>query len=125
MFNKENYAEVPQEMKELKRWVLWKKVTRDGKNTKLPIDAHNGKGAKSNDDATWSTFQDACDDLEEYDCDGLGFMLGGGYFGVDIDHALDNKPLIDEFVNALDSYTEISQSGQGIHIICKLSLIHI
>ena len=119
MFNTENYAEVPQEMKELKRWVLWKKVTRDGKNTKLPIDAHNGKGAKSNDDTTWSTFQDACDGLEEYDCDGLGFMLGGGYFGVDIDHALDNKPLIDEFVNALDSYTEISQSGQGIHIICK------
>lgn len=119
MFNKENYAEVPQEMKELKRWVLWKKVTRDGKNTKFPIDAHNGKGAKSNDDTTWSTFQDACDGLEEYDCDGLGFMLGGGYFGVDIDHALDNKPLIDEFVNALDSYTEISQSGEGIHIICK------
>lgn len=119
MFNKENYADVPQEMKELKRWVLWKKVTRDGKNTKLPIDAHNGKGAKSNDDTTWSTFQDACNGLEEYDCDGLGFMLGGGYFGVDIDHALDDKALIDEFVGALDSYTEISQSGQGIHIICK------
>lgn len=119
MFNTENYADVPQEMKELKRWVLWKKVTRDGKNTKFPIDAHNGKGAKSNDDTTWATFQDACTGLEEYDCDGLGFMLGGGYFGVDIDHALDDKPLIDEFVGALDSYTEISQSGQGIHIICK------
>lgn len=119
MFNKENYARIPQEMKDSKRWVLWKKVIRDDRNTKLPIDAHNGKGAKSNDEATWATFDDACKALETHDCDGLGFMLGGGYFGVDIDHALDDKTLIGEFVNTLDSYTEISQSGQGIHIICK------
>lgn len=119
MFNKESYIKVPNEMKELKRWVLWKKMERDGKSTKIPLNAVSGKGAKSNDESTWATFEEACKGLGKYNADGLGFMLGFGYFGVDIDHALSDKELISEFVNALNSYTEISQSGEGIHIICK------
>lgn len=119
MFNKESYTRVPNEMKELKRWVLWKKMERDGKSTKIPLNAVSGKGAKSNDESTWATFEEACKGLRKFGADGLGFMLGLGYFGIDIDHALDNKELISEFVDTLNSYTEISQSGEGIHIICK------
>lgn len=119
MFNTENYAKVPQEMKDQKRWVLWKKAEREGKITKIPLNAHDGRGAKSNDSATWATFEEASEALGRFHCDGLGFMLGGGYFGVDIDHALSNKDLICEFVTTLNSYSEISQSGEGIHIICK------
>lgn len=119
MFNKENYLRVPNEMKNLKRWVLWKKMERGGKTTKIPLNAFDSKGAKSNDESTWATFDEACEALSKFHSDGLGFMLGGGYFGVDIDHALDNRELIGEFVSSLNSYTEISQSGEGIHIICK------
>lgn len=119
MFKEENYIQVPQEMKNETRWVLWKKVDRDGKATKIPLNAITGNGAKSNDSTTWATYEQACQGLKKFKVDGLGFMLGGGYFGVDIDHALDNGELIDEFVSQLRSYTEISQSGEGIHIICK------
>lgn len=115
-----NYDKIPQDMKNLKRWVLWKiRKLENGKTTKIPINAKNGYGAKSNDEETWVTFDYALDKINYYQCNGLGFMLGNGYFGVDIDHAIEDKDLIDEFVNSLKSYTEKSQSGEGIHIICK------
>lgn len=119
MFGKENYEKLPKEMKEQRRWCLWRKIQRDGKFSKIPISALDGKGAKSNDESTWATYEKALESLERYHCDGLGFMLGGGYFGVDIDHAIENKELINEFVEKLNSYTELSQSKEGIHIICK------
>lgn len=118
-----DYTRIPDEMKDLKRWVLWKiQVNEKGKATKIPVNAQNGYGAKSNDSSTWTTFENALAKCEYYNCMGLGFMLGNGYFGVDIDHQLDNEDLINEFVETLKSYTEISQSGEGIHIICKGAL---
>ena len=115
-----NYDKIPNEMKKLNRWVLWKlKKNDNGKTTKIPINAKTGYGAKSNDDSTWVSFDEALNKIEYFNCNGLGFMLGNGYFGIDIDHALDDKELIDEFVETLKSYTERSQSGEGIHIICK------
>ena len=117
------YDQIPQEMKDLKRWVLWKKKDiGDGKSTKIPVNARNGYGAKSNDESTWCSFVEALSKVDHYRCDGLGFMLGNGLFGVDLDHVHENVELINEFVNQLSSYTEYSQSGEGIHIICKGSL---
>ena len=117
-----DYKNVPQELKEEKRWVLWRKKEQNGRNTKVPISAYTGNGAKSNDDSTWSTYDEAVANAELFRATGLGFELGNGYFGVDIDHALDDTLLIQEFVTSLNSYTEISQSGEGIHIICKGTL---
>lgn len=115
-----DYSKIPQEMKQLNRWVLWKLQKNDkGKLTKIPVNAKNGYGAKSNDPDTWVSFDEAINRIELFNCKGLGFMLGNGYFGIDIDHQLDNVDLINEFINTLNSYTEISQSGEGIHIICK------
>ena len=115
-----NYDKIPNEMKQVKRWVLWKlKKVENGKTTKIPINAKTGYGAKSNDESTWVSFDEAIKKVEYFNCNGLGFMLGNGYFGVDIDHAIDNEELIDEFVESLKSYTELSQSKEGIHIICK------
>lgn len=120
-----DYSKIPQEMKDQPRWVLWKRVERDGKVTKIPINVLTGMGAKSNDPSTWTDFETALGSVGAFGCDGLGFMLGNGFFGVDLDHALDNqegKALCREFADALHSYTEISQSGTGIHIICKGAL---
>ena len=109
-----NFENIPKELQKLKRWVIYKK------ENKIPLNAKTGYGAKSNDESTWATFEDAKRGMRTYKCDGVGFMLGSGYFGVDIDKAIGvNDQIIAEFVDTLKSYTEVSQSGKGIHIICK------
>ena len=50
--------------------------------------------------------------------DGLGFMLGDGIFGVDIDGVELNDPVVREVLTTLNSYAEVSPSGKGVHVIC-------
>lgn len=123
-----NYGKIPQEMKAMKRWCLWKLVEKDGRMTKVPIDANTGYGAKSNDPATWCEFDKAFDNCDFYKCNGLGFMLGQGVFGIDLDHIdmmdeTDNE-LVKDFIDTLGSgvYIEYSQSGEGLHFICRGNL---
>ena len=124
------YQNIPQELKSLKRWVGYKVETlASGKQTKRPYNALSGMLARVNDSITWSTFNLALSGCEKFNFDGIGFVLGNGIFGVDLDnHADENTPeedvaefkrLANEFVATLNSYTEWSQSGKGIHIICK------
>lgn len=107
---------IPSELKPLKQWVCW--VGKD----KIPKNAYTGKNAQSNNPDTWCVFDEACAACEKYGFDGVGFMFANGYFGVDLDHCLDNVDFCDEFVETLQSYAEISKSGTGIHIICKGTL---
>lgn len=104
---------IPEELKKVNQWVCWQG------EAKIPKNAKNGQNAKSNDKETWSDFDTAIKACDTYGFDGLGFMFANGYFGVDLDHCLDNVDFVDEFVETLQSYTEISRSGNGIHIICK------
>ena len=113
-----DFKKIPKELTELKQWICWKKISKkNGKATKIPINPYNGKNAKSNDKSTWSDFVTAINSVGVFDLDGIGFMFDKGYFGVDLDDCTD--ALKTEFINGLQSYTEISQSGNGIHIICK------
>ena len=128
---KQKYENVPNELKTLKRWVCFKvEGMENGKTTKRPYNAINGKMAKVNDDLTWSTFDIALAGCVKYNCHGIGFILGCGIFGIDLDNHADENgvvPMSDEefqefskeFIETLDSYTELSQSGKGIHIICQ------
>lgn len=125
------YNKIPQELKNLKRWVGYKvELLASGKLTKRPYNALSGEMAKVNDSLTWSTFKLALSGCEKYNFDGIGFVLGDGIFGVDLDNHIgpegqseedeaEFKRLANEFVATLNSYTEWSQSGKGIHIICK------
>ena len=107
---------IPNELKELTQWVCWQG------NDKVPKNPHTGKNAKSNDATTWGSFDEAVLACNRYGLDGIGFMFANGYFGVDLDHCLDNLDFCDEFVETLQSYAEISKSKNGIHIICKGTL---
>ncbi len=106
---------IPKELKELKQWVAWS-------GDKLPKNPLNGKNAQSNNPETWGTYNEAISAVNQYGFKGIGFMFAPPYFGVDLDKCIDNTDFIDEFVETLQSYTEISTSGNGIHIICKGSL---
>lgn len=104
---------IPKEIQTLPNWVCWKK------SDKTPYNPATGKPAMANNPKTWGTFKQAIKACETFGFDGIGFEFQPPYCGVDIDHCIDNKDLVDEFVESLQSYTEISRSGEGIHIICK------
>lgn len=113
---------IPRELRELPQWVCWKYVAdpRRAKPRKVPFNVRDGSRAKPNAPATWATFDEALAVCPRYE--GLGFMFaaGGEYVGVDLDGmTLDNSPRARAVVSALDSYTEVSPSGTGLHIICK------
>jgi len=106
---------IPQELKELKRWVCW---TQD----KIPKNPYTGGNAMANNPSTWSDYNTAVEAVKKYGFDGVGFEFAPPYFGVDLDKCLDDVDFVDEFVEGLRSYNEISKSGNGIHIICKGTL---
>lgn len=107
---------IPKELRQVAQWVCW--VGTD----KVPKNPHTGRNAKSNDKTTWGSFNEAIEACDKYGFDGLGFMFAPPYFGVDLDHCLDKVDFCDEFVETLQSYSEISKSGSGLHIICKGTL---
>lgn len=123
------YESIPDELKLLKQWCVYKleyDAVKD-KYNKIPYDAVTGNLGKSNDESTWADFNTALGAHSEYD--GLGFYFKAPYFGVDIDGVEaelveyaenpEAENIVSEFYHTLESYTEVSQSKTGIHIICK------
>ena len=120
------YSNIPDELKQLKNWCVWKFQERNGKKTKIPFNAETGEFAKSNDKSTWSNYETA---VNAEGVDGIGFFFEPPYLGIDIDDIdddlhryqhgdkLDN--IVNEFNEAFKSYTEVSPSGNGLHIIVK------
>lgn len=124
--NPYNFNEIPAELKALPQWILWKFETRNGKQTKVPCQV-TGEMAQANNRRTWSTFATAVKFYLEGDYDGIGFVFSreDKYIGIDIDKCVvDGKTnaFSTEIIDTLDSYTEFSPSGSGIHIIIKGSL---
>ena len=118
------YSQVPQELKSEVRWVLWKYRTREnGEVTKVPFQPGAYHKAKSNDPETWSTYDVAIESLENSNrYDGIGFMLGGGWVGIDVDKIYDKDQESKSIPDVLNpfketAYMELSPSGTGIHAI--------
>jgi putative DNA primase/helicase len=122
-----SFENIPQELKELDRWVCWRVEQRDGKPTKVPInpDEPEIKRAKSDNPSTWSDFGTSLDKMKKCNLPGIGFVFNGdGIIGIDLDDCRDPETgrITDigiEIIKAFDSYTEISPSGKGVHIICR------
>ena len=116
------------ELKSLKQWVAFQLIWNEkkGKNGKLPKDPRTGNNAKANDPATWGTLDEALYCMQKCNYDGVGFEFANGYMGIDLDNVINENGKISdiakEIVDSLDSYTEYSPSGTGLHIIVKTSL---
>ncbi|WP_455089925.1 phage NrS-1 polymerase family protein [Peptoanaerobacter stomatis] len=109
-------------MQELKQWILWKYEDTGGKKlSKVPYQI-NGLRAKPNDKTTWSDYNTVKAVFYNYDneYDGIGFVFTAedDYVGIDLDFGIDDA-VKDDIINTLDSYTELSPSGKGYHIIVK------
>jgi hypothetical protein len=125
-----HYRDIPQELRDLGNWVVWRAERRAGKGgivraTKVPYSARNGKHAKSNDPATWSSFDDAAASVERGYA-GLGFCLTPPYVAVDLDGCRPDgnhdEPWAAQIIGELASYAELSPSGHGVHVIVRGTL---
>ena len=122
----------PDSIKELKQWVLWRHVYYDDreKPPKKPFQV-NGFHAKTNNSKTWNSFNKILEAYYNTDgfYDGIGFVFSDKDYviGIDFDNCVKNGVInneVQKWIDHFQSYTELSQSGKGIHILVKGKLPH-
>ena len=111
-----NFNSIPTALRDKPNWVC--------RRGKIPINPRTGQAAKAGQPDTWARFEEAVQAAPRYD--GIGFEFDGdGIIGIDFDHCIENgqlAPWVQAWVDRFGSYTEVSPSGTGIHILCQGSL---
>ena len=131
-FDPAKLADLPQRFKDQPNWVPWR-LEDHGKPKldKVPYDAKTEKRAMPDDPETWSDFttaSDIADVLSGNDYNGIGFEFSNSPFaGIDLDECRNIKTgEIDlwakEAIAELNSYTEVSPSRTGVHIVVEGNL---
>lgn len=112
------YLNIPEELRQKNQWVAHR--------NKVPFNVKTRREDR-NIPAEWATFEEAHSAAGKYD--GLGFRFNNnGIVGVDIDTCINPETgqISDEalhIINTLDSYTEISPSGYGVHIFVRADIL--
>jgi len=114
------------DIRDLRQWLVWRSEERDGKPTKIPYSPITGQRASSRTPETWTGYEEAVRACKEEGYGGIGFMFTSedDLCGVDLDGCLDPvtgeiEPWAWTIIEKLDSYTEISPSGTGVHILVR------
>ena len=136
---------IPDELINLPQWLAWKLVPHpdpDKKDMKVPINIHTGNGASTTNPSAWATFREVQAFLDEWQghehshidkqigeltgkVAGPGFVFSKDdpYTGIDLDNCIDEHGHLVKWARLitenLNSYTEISHSEKGVHIIIK------
>ena len=128
---------IPEVLKALPQWVVWRYVAEVDPETgetdwdKPPLSAANGGFASSTNKKTWASFALAAEAYSRGGLDGIGFVLhappkqeGLRIVGVDLDHCRDATtgeiaPWARRIVKTLDTYTEVSPSGEGVRMFLR------
>lgn len=143
---KPNYDNIPAELKALPNWVgfrVWWD-DKEKKHKKMPVDIQATVAAKKADPAAWKDIPAESDNPKTW-CDfetaanwlkakkphkkynwHIGFAFeGSGIIGIDLDKCVGEDGSISEFakgiLNEVQSYTEYSPSGTGLHILSLCS----
>ena len=132
------FQNIPSELRAYKQWVLWRlEIRQDAKDTKVPYNFYTGQKASVTNPNDWCNFADiwqlsfpcreAVDPstpVSESGFSGIGFVFTkiDPYSGIDLDDTHgdeENYARQLKIYNDFESYSEFSQSGQGLHIICR------
>lgn len=133
-----SFTNLPLELQRLHQWLVWKyEETDGGKPTKVPYNPRTGWPASVTDPQSWCPFDFAVQAVAGGGYDGIGFVFTDRdpYAGIDLDTPHD--PLTGESMlspedgarqqlifQKMDSYSELSPSGKGLHIIVKAQVPH-
>lgn len=117
----------PEELRKLKQWILWRyEDVGSKKPTKVPYTT-NGELASVTNPNDWSDFQSCLNGYMFGGYSGLGFVFSDSdpFAFIDLDETEGNQEDQQRQIkvfNEFDSYSEISPSGKGLHIIIKGSI---
>lgn len=117
-----DYTQLPREMGELPNWIGFRLIWDQEKDkfTKVPHSPHGNYKASTTTPKQWGSLAQALAAAKRYGYDGIGFVFtGSGFFGIDLDHCIENGVLADwarTIVDSFATYAEVSISGTGVHI---------
>jgi hypothetical protein len=112
------------------QWVCWKYEFEEGKPkpTKRPYNPRTGQLASPTNPNDWADYQTAvAAAMNGGHYNGIGFVLSDNdpYTFIDYDDAEGNSVIIErqqKIAESMDSYSEISPSGKGLHQIIKAKI---
>lgn len=113
---------IPKSLRELDRWVVWRRETRNDRVIKVPVSAVSGVRADVTDLACVCPLDRALTfAAKRRDIAGLGFVFfdTDGLVGIDVDGCVENGALSTDaaaIVAAANTYTEFSPSGTGVKL---------
>lgn len=115
---KPDFDRIPQSMRDTGRWILWRLEWREAWS-KVPY-AVAGHRCSTTNASHWSDFESVRDAYIAGGYDGIGFVLGDGWAGIDLDDCRTEDGTIakwaKQILRAAKSYSEISPSGTGVKI---------
>lgn len=120
-------SNIPAELKARRIWLVWRfSDTPNGKGKfgKVPFNIVD-KRADFTNPAEWQLFETVMVQYERGGYDGVGLVLGNGLCGFDEDDCFQDGRLLDRsarHINLLDSYSEFSVLGDGVHCLALGSL---
>lgn len=121
---------IPGRMRRKRSWITWEYRERedDNKPTKVPINKH-GRAVSATDPDNWLSLSDAREQCNHTDADGVGFVFSdrNNLLGIDFDDVRDSETgaveqWCSDLLDRLDSYTEVSPSGTGFHVIVRAGI---
>jgi len=118
--------QIPEELCDRRQWICWADEGRGDGLTKVPKRPDgSGRNAKTNDNATWGSFEEAISTAMDNGW-GVGFVFSttDPYAGIDVDACLDGSGEPVEWLPPIDVlgeevYVERSPSEEGLHVILK------
>jgi hypothetical protein len=115
------YHNIPDELKGYPNWIVWRLVDRPNqKPTKVPLQARNGFPADVTNPSHWCSYDEAV--AAAPNATGIGFVFADNcpYTGIDLDDTHGDKEAYERQLSIFrlfNSYSELSPSGSGVHII--------
>src|ERR1035437_1591480 len=121
------YSRIPPGLQAKRIWLPFKTSPRpSGGLNKIPQN-RQGRSAKYTDPATWMSYEEAVRQSQRPGYEGVGIVLHKepGLMGIDFDHCIVDgvlDPEVEGWVAKLNTYTELSFSGEGLHSLAYAKL---
>lgn len=132
----ENLQNLPDEMKKMEKFILWRlePAQNRSKPIKRPLSARHGYPIAITQPGIGVTLEEAIKATKRFDVSGIGFVLDAetkakGITCIDLDNCFNENNTLCEWAEEIvkkfpKSYIEMSQSLRGLHLFFKSNFQH-